>query len=104
MKNKITELINDYRVDEDLFTDDEDYMIQLKKALNNLSDADKIIFVMYCESGSLRKVGKELGVSHTIVYKQVQRIKKQMYDYIKLNFNGNNNLLLDRFKRICNFI
>lgn len=102
-EKKITEVMNEYKPNNDIWSDDEEYMYQLKMALDSLQPADKIIFVMYCEMGSLRKVGKELGVSHTIIYKHIQKIKKEIYDYIKINFACSNNLLLNRFKRLYNF-
>lgn len=102
MKSKIMEVMNEYAPNEDMFSDEEEYMYQLKKALEALQPADKIIMLMYCESGSLRETGKELGVSHTIVYKQIQKIRQQMYDYIRVNFPDNCDMLLDRFKRYCN--
>lgn len=103
MKNKIMDVMSEYKANEDMFSDEEEYIYQLKKALDALNPADKIIMLMYCENGSLRETGKELGVSHTIVYKQIQKIRQQMYDYIKVNFDGNNSLLLNRFKRLYNF-
>lgn len=102
MKNKIMEVMNEYAPNEDVFSDEEEYMYQLKKALNALPPADKIIMLLYCENGSLRETGKELGVSHTIVYKQIQKIRQQMFDYIKINFPDSCDMLLDRFKRYCN--
>ena len=53
---------------------------------------------MYAEYGSLRKVGKQLGVSHSIIYKNIMRIKKQIYDYIKTNCD--NDELIDRLRII----
>ena len=102
MKNNITNVMIEYIPNEDIFSEDDESIYQLKKAVEALPQADKIIFVMYCETGSLRKVGKELGVSHTIIYKEITRIKKQIYDYIKTNYNNNNSVLLDRFKRCYN--
>lgn len=100
--NEITKIIEDYKPNETIFSEDDNDVYTLKKALESLEPSDKIIFVMYCENGSLRKVGKQLGVSHTIIYKQIQRIKKQIYDYVKLNRNNDNCLLLDRLERVCN--
>lgn len=102
-KMNVVEIMNEYKPSVDIFTEDDNSMFQLKTALEALPPADKIIMLIYCESGSLRNAGKKLGVSHTIIYKQIQKIKKQMYDYIKVNFDGNNNLLLDRFKQCCKF-
>lgn len=102
MKKKIAEIMIEYEPDESIFSNDEEYMYMLKKALQALNPADRIIMLMYCENGSLRQTGKELGVSHTIIYKQIQKIRQQMYDYIKANSTDSNSMLLNRFKRYCN--
>lgn len=99
----IVEIMNEYKPNCDIWTEDGTMMFQLKTALEALPPADKIIMLIYCECGSLRDAGKELGVSHTIIYKQIQKIKRQIYDYIKVNFDGNNSKLLDRFERCCKF-
>lgn len=94
--------MEDYKPDYSIWREDNDDMLLLKEALANIDDADRIIFVLYCEWGSLRKVGKKLGVSHSIIYKNISRIKRQIYDYIKANCNNSNCLLLDRFVRLFN--
>lgn len=91
----------DYEPIEDILSPDDEEVYQLKCALNALQPADKIIMVLYCEEGSLRRTGKALGVSHTIIYKQIKRIKQEMYDYIRTNFPHNNSVLLDRFEKYC---
>ena len=102
MKNRILEVMNEYAPNEDIMSDEDESVYQLKKALEALQPADKIIMLIYCENGSLRQTGRDLGVSHTIIYKQIQRIKKEMYEYIKINFPHNNCVLLNRFERCCN--
>ena len=94
----IQNLIDEYTVKTGIWNDDEHYIHILKKAVNNLNDADKIIFVLYCEYQSLRKVGELLGLSHTIIFKEIKRINELIYDYIKINSNNNNSELLSRFK------
>lgn len=74
---------------EDIWTEEEDEMIMLKKAVQSLSPADKIIFLLYAEHGSLRQVGKELGVSHTTIYKQINLIKSQIKDWCNNNYPNN---------------
>lgn len=91
-------IIDDYKVKQGIFNDDEHHIHILKKAINNLNDADKIIFILYAEYSSLRKVGDLLGVSHTIVYKEIKRINNLIYDYIKTNSNNSNSELLSRFE------
>lgn len=96
--NNLNLVMDSYKPDESIWREYNDDILWLKRAMNNLSDADRIIFVMYCEYGSLRKVGKKLGVSHSIIYKNITRIKNQMYDYIKANCN--NDELIDRLRII----
>jgi RNA polymerase sigma-70 factor (ECF subfamily) len=74
---------------EDIWTEEEDEMIMLKKAVQSLSPADRIIFLLYAEYGSLRQVGKELGVSHTTIYKQINLIKSQIKDWCNNNYPNN---------------
>ena len=104
MKMNITEIMNEYKPNLDICSENDDEMLLIKNAIDNLTNSDKIIFIMYCELGSLRKVGKELGVSHTIIYKEITKIKNKIYDYIKNVTVSNNNLLLDRFKRCNNIV
>ena len=83
-------MIKDYEPPvEDIWTEEEDEMIMLKKAVQSLSPADRIIFLLYAEYGSLRQVGKELGVSHTTIYKQINLIKSQIKDWCNNNYPNN---------------
>lgn len=82
MITNIKELIDEYKPDYSIFTDDDDMMIKIKEAVQRLSDADRIIFILYCETGSLREVGKVLGVSHTTVFKAIKDIKQRILDDI----------------------
>lgn len=99
--NNLKKVMEDYQPDESIWREYDDEILWLKKAMDELSDADRIIFVLYCEYGSLRKVGRILGVSHSIIYKNISRIKKQMYDYIKSNIDNDNSVFLDRLKFVC---
>lgn len=80
-------VMEDYIPDETIWREYDDTMLHIKSAMNALSDADRIIFALYCEFGSLRKVGKQLGVSHSIIYKNIRRIKLEMLEWIKDNTN-----------------
>lgn len=97
--NLIQKIENEYKPDETIFNTDDDDMTLLKKTLMSLKESDRIIMLLYAETQSLREVGKMLGVSHTIIYKEIKRIKKEMYDIFKLNCNHNNSVLLNRFER-----
>lgn len=94
----INRVMEDYKADYSIWREDDDDMMNLKQAIDSLSESDRIIFVLYCEYGSLRKVGKKLGVSHSIIYKNVRRIKLQMLQWIKSNTN--NEELIERMENI----
>lgn len=82
MIKDIKKIMEDYQPDYSIFTDDDEQMIKIKEAVQRLSDADRIIFILYCETGSLREVGKILGVSHTTVFKAIKEIKEQILNDI----------------------
>lgn len=82
-------MIEDYKPNRDIFNDEEEDITMLKEAVENLKPADKIIFLLYCEYGSLREVGKELGVSHTTIYKQINIIKDQIREWCKIHYPNN---------------
>ena len=77
-------IINEYNFKElDIFDEDDNRLIYAKQAIKQLSQSDYIIILLYAELGSLRKVGKELGISHTIIYKEIKRIREEIYNIIK---------------------
>jgi DNA-directed RNA polymerase specialized sigma subunit len=77
-------IINEYNFKElDIFDEDDNRLIFTKQAIKQLSQSDHIIILLYAELGSLRKVGKELGISHTIIYKEIKRIREEIYNIIK---------------------
>lgn len=88
-------MIKDYEPPQvDIFTEEEEDMIMLKQAVQALPPADKIIFLLYCEYGSLRDVGKELGVSHTTIYKQINLIKSQIKKWCNEHYPNNKSFKL----------
>lgn len=100
MKNRnvdidIPKFMNDYYPDMTIWNDDNEDMFILKKAFANLNDVDRIIMLLYCEYASLSKLAKRLNISKSLAYNEVQRIKKNIYNYIKENYP--NNKLLNRF-------
>lgn len=75
---ELRHIVEDFTFDtEDTFNyDDEE--IELFKKLNNLTEGDRIIFILYAEFHSLRKVAKILGVSYSTIRQQINTIKKQL--------------------------
>lgn len=82
MMNNIKQIMEEYKPNYDIMTEDDDMMLKVKMAVENLEDADRIIFILYCETRSLRKVGKMLGVSHTSIYKVIKEIKGKILSQI----------------------
>lgn len=60
--------------------EDTDELLDLYEAINTLNEADKIILYLYAELGSLRAVGRTLGVSYTTARKAVMEIKEKIFD------------------------
>lgn len=61
----------------DILTDSEQ-CYQMKKAVEKLNTSDKIIFELYAELQSERKVAEILGVSRSPIHKLLQNIKNQI--------------------------
>ena len=58
--------------------DDDERVRAIKKALTKLTVADRTLFVLYMDLGASRKVGKVLGVSHSTILKEINRIKMEI--------------------------
>ena len=82
MLKDLKNVMDEYKPDESIFTNDDWKMYKIKKALSKLSEADRIIFILYCETGSLREVGKIPGVSHTTVYTHIKELKEKILSEI----------------------
>ena len=62
-----------------IFEEDE-RVYDIKEALTKIDRADFIIFSLYMEMQSERKVAKQLGVSRTPINRAIKRIKQQIRD------------------------
>ena len=93
MKNKkedyspeeLRKLLREYEDKEENIMEDTDELLEIYDAVNALNEADRIILYLYAELGSLRAVGRTLGVSYSTARKAVQEIKGKIYD----NLYGN---------------
>lgn len=86
MKNKeqyspeeLRKLLREYEDKEIDMMEDTDELIALYAAINQLNEADRIILYLYAELGSLRAVGRTLGVSYTTARKAVIEIKDKLF-------------------------
>ena len=82
--DELRAILSEYSYDpNDIMTEDDERVLAIKEALSKLPQADVIIFGLYLEVGSSRKLGKMLGgVSHSSILKEVARIKQDILDLI----------------------
>lgn len=80
---ELRKLLREYEDKEIDMMKDSDETIALYKGINKLNEADKIILYLYAELGSLRAVGRTLGVSYTTARKAVMEIKTKIFEVLK---------------------
>ena len=76
---EIRDIDKKYKYQFDMMADDLETQ-KAKWALQQLEIPDRIIFELYCEYQSSRKVGAILGVTHNIVLREVRRIRQQIIE------------------------
>ena len=90
MNEKIVRQYKDIRTDYDLdgsiFNDEPDKVRRVKEiVLNRLDPVDRAIILLYADCGSLRDLGRRLGVSHSSVRTIVDGIKEKiMREYYEM--------------------
>ena len=57
---------------------DDDRMLSIKGAVSRLPAVDRMLLLLYAECRSYRKLGDMLGVSHSTMRKEIQRIRKEI--------------------------
>jgi DNA-directed RNA polymerase specialized sigma subunit len=82
---ELRKLLREYEDKEEDIMEDTDELLEVYDAVNELNEADRIILYLYAELGSLRAVGRTLGVSYSTARKAVQEIKGKIFD----NLYGN---------------
>lgn len=79
----------DYRYDGSLFSDEPDRVARVKWVIDNrLNQVDRTLILLYTDCLSTRKLGQRLNISHTLVAKEIRRIRALIlaeYDKIKDN-------------------
>lgn len=76
--DELRAILAEYEYDPDVMNNDDERVLEIKKAISKLNEPDRIIFVLYCDIGSSRKLGKILGVSRSTVLKEINRIKLEI--------------------------
>lgn len=83
MRKRIKELLEEYDIDDDIMSEDSEEYVYLRRRMDMvLTPAEVIIMLMYAECQSVRKLGKELGVSQSTAYKEVKKIQRKLKDGI----------------------
>lgn len=75
-------LMNEYRINDDIFSTESEKVRLTKQALWSLSETDRLLICLYSEIQSLRKLGELLGVSRTTAYIQIKQIKERIKEYV----------------------
>ena len=71
----------DYVYNDDIFNPEPERVRRCKEIIaNELAPADRVIITLYAELGSLRKLGRLLGVSHTTAAGEVRRIRNIIFE------------------------
>ena len=76
----------DYTFDGSVFSTDPERVARVKWIIDNrLSQVDQTLIILYADCQSLRKLAARLGISHTLLAKEIRRIKAHVLEeYAKL--------------------
>lgn len=81
------EIRQDYAFDPDIMNDEPERVARVKYIVNNrLNQVDRTLIILYADCQSYRKLGKRLGLSHTTVAVEINRIKaeiRRIYDELE---------------------
>lgn len=75
----INQLLDDYKENNDIFSEEDPRVTLLKHIINNnLTDVEKRLIILYIDSQSFRKLAKELNISTSTCYNYINNIKKKI--------------------------
>ena len=78
---KLEELLEDYKPDNTIWSNEDERVNAIKNIIyTKLDEVDRRIIILYAELGSLRKLGKELGISASSAYLKIKQIKGNITD------------------------
>lgn len=66
-----------------VFDEDDTRVRRCKAALRKLSDSDRRLFILYADTGSVRKLSQMLGVSKSTVQNRVSEIRSKLKKSMK---------------------
>lgn len=77
-KNELKNIMDQFKPD---IVRDNDEFFKYKNAMEKLDKSDQIIFCLYAELQSERKVAELLGVSRSPIHKILTKIRQQILEY-----------------------
>lgn len=83
-------VMDEYRPDLGIFNTDDPKMTELKRVCfetDTLTQAEKIILILYAELASTRRLGEILGVSGTTAYFEIKRIQDKIKEALGYDSN-----------------
>ena len=89
-REELRRITDEYRYDpEEEFwdLDSDDRVWKVKKAMSKLDISDYIIYCLYLELQSERKLAALLGMSRTPIHKYLVKVKTQIINYIENDIN-----------------
>lgn len=73
-------LDEEYTASKGVFDEDDARVRRCKAALRRLSDSDRRLFILYADTGSVRKLSHTLGVSKSTVQNRVTEIRRKIIE------------------------
>lgn len=71
-------IVAEYQPQEDIFCEDEPRVALCKKALAELPDSDRQLFILYAETGSVRRVAQLLNMSSSTLQYRILKIRTHL--------------------------
>lgn len=76
-------LEEEYTARKGVFDEDDARVRRCKAALRRLSESDRRLFILYADTGSVRKLSHTLGVSKSTVQNRVSEIRRKLKKSMK---------------------
>ena len=80
----LEDILEEYKEDDSIFSEEEPRIKKIKRLIyEDLDEVDRRVILLYAELGSLRKLGKALGVSASSAFFKVSDIKNKIKNALK---------------------
>ena len=83
--DELHSIMKEYEYDPNIMNMEDERSLAIKKAMTKLPEADRIIWCLYMELESSRKLGQVLGgISHSTVLKEINRIRDEIIKHLDI--------------------